>query len=168
MYLGRWAWVYALLPNLLRSGNPRIISILSAGKHGPYKHWKDDFLTRRCSAAQRTFACGFYNDCACEALCKLHPTLTAIHIFPGFVNTNWWAELPWGMRCLTKLLMRTSGKSLQDCGEYMAYPLLHPTFATGPFCCTEHAEPERWTHLQAEACDGVWTKSVEVFEQKLS
>jgi len=166
MYLGRWAWVHALLPNLNRSDDPRVISILSAGKHSSHKHWETDFLTAKCSVSGRTFACGFYNDCACEALCKLQPKLTAVHIFPGFVNTNWWMELPWGMRCLTKLLMRTA-KSVEDCGEWMAYPLLNPKFASGPFACTEHAEPEQWTKLQSTACEGVWAKSVQVFERHL-
>jgi len=168
MYLGRFAWVHALLPLLLNAAQPRVLSILSAGMHKPYPSWERDFLTKKASMSGRTFAAGFYNDCACSALARLHPKLTLIHAFPGFVRTNWYLELPSGVRCMAKQMMK-GGKDLRDCGEWMAYPLLQPELASGGcFLRNEHAGTEKPTALFDDAaCDGVWAKSVAIFSQHL-
>ena len=142
-------------------------SQLSAGKHQPHKAWERDFLTKQCGPAARTFAAGFYNDCAVAALAKLHPHLSFIHIYPGFVNTNWWLEMPPVLRCIVRQLMKT-GKSLEDCGEFMAYPLLNDQFKAGSFLLTELATAEKPTKLNDETtCAGVWAKSVAIFEKEL-
>jgi NAD(P)-dependent dehydrogenase (short-subunit alcohol dehydrogenase family) len=169
MYLGRFAWVHCLLPLLQRSEcGGRVLSILSAGHHQPHTKWGSDFLTVGCGMVGRTHAAGFYSDCAVLALAALHPSLTFVHIFPGFVNTNWYLELPTGIRCLTRLAMKGGGKSLEDCGEWMAFPLLHPDHARGGFLLTEHAEREKPTKLSdSETCAAIWQKSVEVFRAQL-
>merc|ERR1711920_646404 len=163
MYLSRFAFVHWLLPLLECADDPRVLSILSAGHHKVYKAWQTDFLTRRAGMAQRTYAAGFYNDCACAALARVHPKLTLIHAFPGFVHTNWYLELPWGLRQVAKVLM-LAGKSLEKCGEFMAYPLLGDTFASGFHSLTEFADPCASCAGDAATEDGIWKLSVEQFE----
>ena len=168
MYLGRFAWAHTLMPLLLKSDDPRIISILSAGQHTPHASWRDDFETRRCGMAQRTFAAGWYTDCACSALARAHERLTAIHIYPGMVSTNWWMEMPPGLKCLVKAMLRATGKPLRDAGEWLAYSLLAPDCAAGCFLRNEFSGPEKATKLCDDAtCDGVWAKSVQIFEKHL-
>ena len=168
MFLGRFAWVHALMPLLLKSEDPRILSILSAGNHQPYKAYESDFLTKKAGMASRTFAAGWYTDCACSALARAQPKLTLIHAFPGIVNTNWHLEMPWALKPVVKLMLNASGKKLEDCGEWMAYPLLQPQFASGCYLRTEHAGAAPPTKVFDDAtCDGVWAKAVEVFEKEL-
>ena len=167
MYLGRWAWVHALKPLLLKSADPRVLSILSSGKHKPHAAWQSDFLTVKCGPAGRTSAAGWYNDCACSALARQHPSLTTVHIYPGFVRTNWYLELPPGLRGLTKMLMRT-GKPLEECGEFMAVGMVQPAYASGCYLRTEFAEAEKPTRLFDDAtCDAVWAKTLELYERHL-
>ena len=71
IYLARFGFVYALLPLLMKSEDARVVSILSAGHHQPHSAWEKDFLTTQCSMAGRTYAAGFYNDCAVAALAAL-------------------------------------------------------------------------------------------------
>jgi len=165
MYLGRYAWVKGLLPRLLKSANPRVISILSSGKHHPYAKWASDFLVTKCGPAERTSAAGWYNDAACSALSRLHPTMTMVHIYPGFVSTNWYLELPPGMRCLTKALM-SRGKKLEDCGEFMAHPLLEPSLTSGCHLLNEFAALESPTKVFDDTtCDAIWARTVEVYKK---
>jgi hypothetical protein len=66
------------------------------GHHKPYPKWESDFLTVKASPTVRTYAAGFYNDCAAASLARAHDKLTIVHAFPGIVNTNWHLELPFG------------------------------------------------------------------------
>ena len=168
MYLSRLAFVHRLTPLLLKASNPRVISILSAGHHSAYGPWESDFLTRRANMGSRTFACGFYTDNALAKLAREHPSLSVTHMYPGIVNSNWALELPFGLKQITNLMFSTSGRSVAEAGEFLAYPLLAPgAFASGFHSLTPNAEPCAHTAGDAKTEDGVWAKTLEVYEQKM-
>ena len=168
MYLSRLAFVHRLTPLLLKASNPRVISILSAGHHSAYGPWESDFLTRRANMTSRTFACGFYTDNALAKLAREHPSLSVTHMYPGIVNSNWALELPFGLKQITNLMFSTSGRSVAEAGEFLAYPLLAPgAFASGFHSLTPNAEPCAHTAGDAKTEDGVWAKTLEVYEQKM-
>ena len=116
--------------------------------------------------AERTFAAGFYGDCAGATLALRHPKITFAHAYPGFVSTNWWRELPWALRPLMRR-MQAMGKPLEDCGEFMAYPMLSSNFASGFHSLTPNAEPCAHTAGDAKTEDGVWAKTLEVYASKM-
>lgn len=165
MYLARFAFVHKLLPLLLKAPEPRVLSILSAGHHKPYPKWESDFLTVKASPTVRTYAAGFYNDCAAASLARAHDKLTIVHAFPGIVNTNWHLELPFGLRGAAKLLLR-GGAALETAGEYMAYAMLAP--APGFHSLGPHADPIASCAGDAATEDGIWKLSKsEAFDKHL-
>ena len=147
----------------VEASDPRVLSILSAGHHKVYKAWESDFLTKKAGMAERTFAAGFYGDCAGAALARTHPQLTLVHAYPGFVSTNWWRELPWMLRPIAKRLQKT-GKPLEDCGEFMAYALLNDHFVAGFHSLTEFAEPCAHCASDTAVADGVWKKTLDAYK----
>ena len=70
-YYGRMAFVDALLPLLRNTPTPKVLSVLSAGVHAPYKNWSDDpELKTHYSLKNAADAAGFYNDLALDALSR--------------------------------------------------------------------------------------------------
>ena len=61
----------ALLPALRASPQPRVLSVLSAGVHAPYKHYHTDpYLQQHFSLKNCADAAGFYNDLALDTFSR--------------------------------------------------------------------------------------------------
>lgn len=113
-----------LLAPRMRAG-ARILTVLSAGVHGRYKHADDDFeLRARYSVRNAADAAGYYTDAAFERVAAEAAGVTVAHACPGFVNTNWGAEMPWAVRAAVRPLQAAFGTSLSACGEALARGLL--------------------------------------------
>lgn len=106
------------LNNEQGSSQGRILTVLSAGIHKPYKKFKEDFeLKHNYSIQNAADAAGYYTDAGFEAFAEEHRDLVVTHAAPGFVNTNWGTEMPWIVRAALRPIQRLFGKSLEDCGE---------------------------------------------------
>ena len=108
------------------------------------------------------------NDVEVAKLAREHPSLSVTHMYPGIVNSNWALELPFGLKQITNLMFSTSGRSVAEAGEFLAYPLLAPgAFASGFHSLTPNAEPCAHTAGDAKTEDGVWAKTLEVYASKM-
>lgn len=73
-YYSRFAFAQCLAPLLQKSSDPRVLSVLSAGVHSPYKQYKEDTdLVKNFSIKNAADAAGFYNDLAVSAVHMLAP-----------------------------------------------------------------------------------------------
>jgi NAD(P)-dependent dehydrogenase (short-subunit alcohol dehydrogenase family) len=85
-YFSRIAFIISLLPALRKSGDARVLSVLSAGIHSSYEGYNTDFtLERTYSIKNAADAAGFYNDLALDSLSRENPTVSFQHASPGFV-----------------------------------------------------------------------------------
>jgi NAD(P)-dependent dehydrogenase (short-subunit alcohol dehydrogenase family) len=125
-FYSRMGFIHQLLPQLKKSPSPRVLSVLSAGIHAPYSHWKDDpALETHYSLKNAADAAGFYNDLALDALAKKEDKILFAHAAPGFVSTRWGTEMPTVVRWMVRGL-QVFGKSPADCAEYLSQPLFKP------------------------------------------
>jgi NAD(P)-dependent dehydrogenase (short-subunit alcohol dehydrogenase family) len=167
-YFSRMAFVDALLPALRKGTSPRVLSVLAAGAHSPYTHWRDDFelKTHYTLSAAAEAAC-LYNDCAAEAL-SLQPEnagITFVHAAPGFIATNWGTEMPSWVRTLL-VPAKWFARSLYDCGEFMAAPLLQPQPPGGGWkLMGAEGQPAPPTSAHAQARDTVWAQTRALLER---
>ena len=168
----RVALAKALAPALEKASDPRVLSVLSAGIHGPFKAYKESpELLKGYSVPKAADAGGFYTDIALESLAAAHPKVSFLHAAPGFVNTNWGTEMPTVLRWLIRGL-QPLGRSKEACGEFMFKGLVMPEFRggeggggfhlldqygePGPTTCAMHdvAKADVWAHLQAVLAKG--------------
>jgi len=147
-----------LAPTLARSGvegGGKCLTVLSAGVHGTYPHWKKDpYLSEGSySIKNAADASGLYNDVYCDALARSHPTVNFTHAAPGFVNTNWGSEMPLLVRWLIRPL-QLLGKSRQDCAATLGTAWL----AQGPgFRLLDQAgKPAAATPIHSEVMASEW------------
>lgn len=106
-----------LLASRMTEGS-RILTVLSAGVHGRYAHFNDDFkLQHHYSIKNAADAAGFYTDAGFQQLAEDFGDLVVAHAAPGFVNTNWGTEMPWMLRSAIRPLQSLFGKNLEDCGS---------------------------------------------------
>lgn len=142
----------------------RIFTVLSAGVHGKYKHFEDDFeLKANYSIKNAADAAGYYTDAGFERLSKEQPDLVIAHAAPGFVNTNWGTEMPWLIRKSLRPLQYMLGKSLEDCGETLTKGLLNlPT--RGYYLINEKGKTieNGVKHANAAERDVIWEKTWEL------
>ena len=141
-YFGRIAFIAGLLPGLRASARadptftPRVLTVLSAGVHGQYVHYADDF-----------------------------ESIAFAHAAPGLVATNWGKEMPGAIRALLSLI-RPFARSLLDCGEFMSEPLLRPIPKPSDdpklILIGQDANPARLTGIHEAAREVVWSKTKEV------
>ena len=112
-------FVRELLPQLEAGSEPGVVfSILSAGYHGVYPHWQQDFELRdHFSLKNAADSAGLYNDLGLEAVASRHSGVRCVHWAPGFVASSWGTELPGLVRCLVRGL-QVFGRSIYDAGEY--------------------------------------------------
>ncbi|KAL3902893.1 MAG: hypothetical protein SGARI_005628 [Bacillariaceae sp.] len=122
-FYSRMALIQSLLPALRKSSMPAVVlSILSGGVHGPYKHLKDDpTLQKNYSIKNAADAAGFYNDLALDKFAVDNPGIRFVHASPGFVNTNWGTEFHPILRGIVRL-MQPLGKQPSECAELMLGP----------------------------------------------
>jgi NAD(P)-dependent dehydrogenase (short-subunit alcohol dehydrogenase family) len=125
-YYGRMYYIQLLLPLLLKSKTqPRILSVLSAGVHSPYVSYKTDpSLKSNYSIKNAADAAGYYTDLMLNAYAKEYPQIIFAHAAPGFVNSNWGTEMPWGVKMLLRPLKSVFGRDIKKCGTILADALV--------------------------------------------
>jgi NAD(P)-dependent dehydrogenase (short-subunit alcohol dehydrogenase family) len=180
-YFGRMLFIRELLPALRATAeqddvtnNPshsgKVLTVLSAGVHGPYQYWKDDFeLIPNYSIPNAANTAGFYNDLALDAFSRQtgNEKITFIHAAPGFVATRWGTEMPWYIKGPVRLL-QVFGRSVDDCGEAMCDPLFNHKEG-GLVLIDNNANPTKLTTAHSdEARDFVFEKTMERLNKALS
>ena len=117
-------FVQNLLPSLLTSPNPRILSIHGAGREG---HLIESDLELRNNFSIRNAAMhtSTMNTLALQEIAATHPTISCVHVFPGVVITNgyeilaedFWAPLRFMFVNLMLPLMKMVTTSLEESGK---------------------------------------------------
>ena len=142
-YYARMALINSLLPILSHSAShpevtadalahngsawsgAKVLSVLAAGVHPPYKLYREDpELRSHYSTKNAADAATMYNDLAMDSLARQNPSITFFHANPGFVNTNWGTEMPWYIRWPVRMF-QPMGKSPRECARVLCQALLH-------------------------------------------
>lgn len=169
-YFGRMAFADQLLPLLRKGTAPKVLSVLSAGVHGVYPHWDDDFeLKTHYSLKNAADAAGFYNDLALDAMARApgNEGMAFIHAAPGFVATNWGTEMPWWLRGPIRALQASGlGTTIQDCAEYLLDPVFKDD-TRGLVLIGARAQPAAKTPQHDQARDVVWGKTRALLDARL-
>lgn len=85
-YFSRVAFIQSLLPQLRAAKSPRVLCVLSAGVHGPYAGFADDFeLVRSYSLQNAANSAGMYTDAALDLFSREpeNANVTFTHAAPG-------------------------------------------------------------------------------------
>ena len=157
-YYSRVAFVQALLPSLRAAPAPRVLAVLSAGVHGAYKHAASDFeLRQHYSIKNAADAAGCYPDAAWESLSREagNERISFVHAAPGFVATSWGTELPWAVRCLTRLAQRFATPAA-DAAEFLVEPLLRESTAGGFLLQGPTGQPAAPVPQHAATREAIW------------
>ena len=123
-FYGRMAFIQNLLPKLLNSESPKIISILSGGVHSSYTNKNDLALKDNFSIKNAADAAGFYNDLFLDKLSLSNPTVSFQHAAPGFVASNWGSDFNFLIRGPLRLLQWSFGRSIESCGEILTTAMM--------------------------------------------
>merc|ERR1719326_1710143 len=161
------AFIRQLVPLLNSSSDGRVLSVLSAGVHATYPHWKTDpEVKQHYSLKNAADSAGFYNDMAMDSLSRENPTVSFTHAAPGFVNTNWGTELPAFLRCCIRCL-QPLGASPAKCAEFMCAALFDPQKKTGFHLLSPSADPvpQRPEHDEARAF--LWSHTNAVLTERM-
>ncbi|KAG8946187.1 hypothetical protein FRC04_012042 [Tulasnella sp. 424] len=143
-FYSRWKFVDELLPLLEKASSDgeeaRVMSILAPGVSGPIDTsdlgLKKDYSSKRARSEGTA-----YNDNFVAEYATRYPNMSFIHIFPGFVNTPLFNNLPWCLRFVFTAAGSLAARSIQDCGEYMTFALLNSAYKTGGFWLSSDASP---------------------------
>ena len=148
----------ALLPQL-SAARGRVLSVLSAGVHGTYAHYADDFeLRQHYSLKNAADAAGLYNDAALHSLALETPGVAFCHAAPGIVRTRWGSEMPTAVRVTVRALMACLGKPPAAAADALVPALLRapPGFSLiGP-----SGQPARRTATHDEMRPVVWSQTL--------
>ena len=160
-------------PSLIEPA-PVVVSVLSAGVHGAYAHWRDDpDLLAHYSLGNAANAAGLYNDIAVDALSREHANagVTFVHAAPGAVSTNWGTELPAPIRLPLRVLQAVAPlRSPADCAEAMLAPVFEaaPGGGGGMRLIGPEAQPAAKTAVHDEARDTLWPHLVGLIDRVLA
>ncbi|KAG8853993.1 hypothetical protein FRB96_007856 [Tulasnella sp. 330] len=142
-FYSRWKFVDELIPLLEKAKadgqEARVMTILDA-QRGEALLEDNLGLKKNYGLAAAAGQGITYNNLMVEEYAKRYPQLSFTHIFPGSVNTSLARNLHWSLKPMANLvsLFLTSPR---DCGEWMLYPLLSPTYHQGAFYLDNHGEP---------------------------
>ncbi|KAJ1551747.1 hypothetical protein HK096_002296 [Nowakowskiella sp. JEL0078] len=172
-YYGRMAFIQEFADKLRESSEPRVLSVLCAGIHSPYKDYKTDpELKSHYSLKNSADVVGFYTDLALEHLAEdplNKDKIVFAHSFPGFVDTNWGRDIPLLLRSMLYPLKKIVGKSREDCAEFMCDFLLDKDVTPGKLkLINQYGGPAKVCAIsdREEAKSFVWkhTLDKEIFE----
>jgi NAD(P)-dependent dehydrogenase (short-subunit alcohol dehydrogenase family) len=176
-YYTRIALIQALMPLLEATAaaghDVRVMSVLSGGKHKPYKDYATDpELKKNFSLGNAANAAGFYNDIAVESLARDHPNLAFSHVSPGIVDTAWGSNFNPFMRGVMWVLKKALAMSPEQCASRISVALVDPAYkaaaagdASG-FHILAIDKPAKATALQATAREAVWKHTLEVLARQ--
>ncbi|KAG8984194.1 hypothetical protein FRB94_006273 [Tulasnella sp. JGI-2019a] len=142
-FYSRWKFVDELMPLLEKAKSDgqeaRVMTILDSTRGAPLDE-TDLGLKKKYSLGSAAGQGITYNNLMVEEYSKRYPQMSFTHIFPGMINTplatrgmHWMLKPVWGV-------LSTAFTSLQDCGEWMVYPLLLPAYRQGAFYLDNHGE----------------------------
>jgi len=142
-FYGRWKFVDELMSCLEKAAadgqEVRVMSVLAPGTGAPLDTedlgLKETFTLFKAARQAPT-----YNDLMVAEYSKRHPSMSFIHIIPGFVNTPISNGLHWSLRLPAKLFTPFA-TSIDDCGEWMASALTAPAYKQGAHYLSAKAEP---------------------------
>ena len=166
-----------LLPALRRAPTPAVVSVLSAGVHSPYAHWKDDPDVRaHYSLSNAADAAGLFNDVALDALSRQNGNeqVLFIHAAPGVVATNWGSEMPLYIRAPLRALQAVAPlRSPADCAEAMLAPVFDAAAGGGGGrggfrLIGPDAQPAAKTAVHDEAREALWPHLNAVIDRVLA
>jgi len=101
---------------------PRFFSVLAAGMHDPYPHWKSDTrLSKEHYSSKFAADAGtFYTDLVFDKFAELYgPEIGFVHACPGFVQTQWGTDMPSVIRYAIRGLQFIGGRPANECAEFM-------------------------------------------------
>ncbi|KAG9401265.1 hypothetical protein AC1031_010023 [Aphanomyces cochlioides] len=153
-YYSRMAFIQEFLPMLRESMNsPRVLSVLTAGVHPPYLHYREDSEVKEHYSIKNAADAGcMYNDLMLDAWSEKpeNSGIAFAHSAPGFVATNLGSGMPWIVRLLLKPAQLLA-RSKDECGEFMADFLLDPEVTPGKFYpIDQNAEPTTKTSAHTD------------------
>ncbi len=169
-YYSRMGFVGMLLPSLRAqaaadpSFSPRVLSVLAAGAHSAYPHYKEDpEVKEHYSLANAAASACLYNDVAADALSRdpANKGIVFIHSAPGFIATNWGTEMPTALRWLIRGI-QVFGRSIHDCAEFMLNPVLDPSIKGGFILSGAEAQRVSKTSAHEDALAPVMAHTKEV------
>lgn len=161
-HFGRMACILELLDLLNASAqngaDVRVLSVLSAGVHSPFKQYKKDpILRNNYSISNAANFAGFAQDLCLDACARENPSLTFVHAAPGFVRTSWGTELPSALRWAVRGMQRFA-KSEESCADTMVGALLNRDLKGGLRLISPCATPAPKTSLHSdEAVSFMWS-----------
>lgn len=164
----RVALALELLPALRAAPAPRVISVLSAGVHGVYAHWREDpSLKTHYSIKNAADAAGLLNDACWDALSREegNQNVLFVHAAPGGVATNWGTEFPWFLRLPVRAVQWLL-RSPADAAEAML-DTLWATSAGGFRLVGANGEPANATSVHEEARESLWAHAKGVVRGRL-
>ncbi|KAG8984193.1 hypothetical protein FRB94_006274 [Tulasnella sp. JGI-2019a] len=142
-FYSRWKFVDELMSLLEKAKaegqEARVMSILDA-QRGDVLNEDDLGLKKNYSLKAAAGQSITYNNLMVEEYAQRYPQISFTHIFPGSVKTSATRNLHWSLKPLAKVLSLTF-TSLQDCGEWMLYPLLSSSYREGGFFMDNHGDP---------------------------
>jgi NAD(P)-dependent dehydrogenase (short-subunit alcohol dehydrogenase family) len=169
-YYGRMGFVGSLLPSLRAQAAaepafaPRVLTILTAGVHPPYAHYRSDPEVKTHYSLKNAADAGcMYNDLAVDSLSRdpSNKGIAFIHSAPGMVDTNIIRGLPTVVQWIAGLL-RPLSRSIHDSAEYLLGPVLGGGVKGGFLLKGSEGQDVPVTALHEEAREFVWahTKGV--------
>jgi len=129
-YYSRIRFMTNLLPLLSKATSPRIVSILAAGQEGKIN--MDDLeLKYHYSLPNEAVHTGTMMSLSMDELAKENPSVSFVHVYPGFVNTDILSKMFAGMTGLWAVLgylgsflmpvLRLISMSVEEAGERGLY-----------------------------------------------
>jgi len=141
-FYSRWKFVDELIPLLEKAKaegqDARVMTVLDSHRGAPLQ--EDDLGLKKTYSLASAAGQGItYNNLMVEEFSKRYPQMSFTHIYPGVVNTSLFKNMHWTLKPLISVAS-LAFTSLQDCGEWMLYPLLKPAYRQGAFFLDNHAE----------------------------
>jgi len=107
-----------------------------------------------------------YTSLSMEEFARLHPTVSFIHTYPGFVDTPLVATFPYGIGNVFKSLAKFFAISPDESGDIMAYILTTPKYKNGIHLVAEKGNEIPLSHNSRKNIEAIWKHSIQVTEGK--
>ena len=145
-YYSRMRLLYKLLPLLTKAPDPRVVSILAAGKEGML-YPEDLSLRQHYGLFNNMSHVAYMTTFFFEGIVEQHPSISCLHVYPGLVKTAEFENglfpqwLKWFFAWIFLPLITPLCISVQECGERN---LFHSTSAMYPGA---HSSASAASHL---------------------
>jgi len=166
-YYARFLIIKELIPLLEKASQngeeARVLSVLSAGRESSL--YVDDLeLKHNYGLHSMAISVSTYTSLSLEEFARLHPTISFMHIYPGWVDTPLMNLLPlpkfliYPLVLLSKMFATTQ----EECGEIMSYVLTTPKYKTGFYLLRQLGNEIPPSHNSRENIDLVWKHTINI------